>query len=78
VASRFVPDSDSLSTRAPGGSTVAYSATGDVLAEVTVGAGLGAEGSGDRWGMVAGDSVRYRLPGFRVNLIVPTRESLQP
>jgi hypothetical protein len=78
VASRFVPDSDSLAARPPGGTTVAYSATGDVLAEVTVGAGLGAEGSGDRWGMVAGDSVRYRLPGFRVNLIVPTRESLQP
>jgi hypothetical protein len=78
VASRFVPDSDTLSARPASGSTTAYSAEGDVLAEVTVGAGLGPEGAGDRWGMVAGDSVRYRLPGFRVNLIVPTRASLQP
>jgi len=78
VASRFVPDSDTLSARPASGSTVAYSGSGDVLAEVTVGAGLGPEGSGDRWGMVAGDSVRYRLPAFRVNLIVPTRASLQP
>jgi hypothetical protein len=78
VASRFVPDSDTLSTRPAGGSTVAYSATGEVLAEVTVGRGLGEEGAGDRWGMVGGDSVRYRLPGFRVNLIVPTLESVRP
>jgi hypothetical protein len=78
VASRLVPDGDTLAARPASGSTVAYSASGDVLAEVTVGAGLGPEGTGDRWAMVAGDSVRYRLPGFRVNAIVPTRASLQP
>jgi hypothetical protein len=27
--------------------------------------------------MVAGDTVHYRLPSFRVDAIVPTRESLQ-
>lgn len=73
VASRFVADDDSLAALPPGGSTVAFSATGDVLAEVTV-----SEGSGDRWGMVAGDSVRYRLPSFRVDAIVPTLESVRP
>lgn len=73
VASRFVADDDSLAALPRGGSTVAYSEGGDVLAEVTVG-----EGSGERWGMVAGDSVRYRLPSFRVNLIVPTLESVRP
>jgi hypothetical protein len=73
VASRFVADEDSLAAEPPGGTTVAYSESGDVLAEVTVGSG-----TGDRWGMVAGDSVRYRLPGFRVNLIVPTLESVLP
>jgi hypothetical protein len=73
VASRFVPDGDSLATLPPGGSTSAYSAEGDVLAEVTVGSG-----TGDRWGMVAGDSVRYRLPSFRVNAIVPSLESMRP
>jgi len=73
VASRFVADGDSLAALPEGGSTVAYSAGGDVVAEVRVGTG-----TGERWGMVAGDSVRYRLPSFRVNLIVPTLESVQP
>ncbi len=73
VASRFVPDGDSLAALPQGGATVAFSAEGDVLAEVTVGSG-----TGDRWGMVVGDSVRYRLPGFRVNAITPTLESVRP
>lgn len=73
VASRFVADDDSLATLPQGGSTVAFSEAGDVLAEVTIGSG-----SGERWAMVAGDSVRYRLPSFRVDLIVPTLASVQP
>jgi hypothetical protein len=73
VASRFVADDDSLAARPQGGSTVAFSEQGDVLVEVTVG-----EGTGERWAMVAGDSVRYRLPAFRVDLIVPTLESVRP
>ena len=73
VASRFVADEDSLAALPPGASTVAFSEEGDVLAEVTVGSG-----TGERWAMVAGDSVRYRLPSFRVDLIVPGRESVQP
>ncbi len=73
VASRFVPDGDSLAALPQGGRTVAYSADGAVLAEVTVGSG-----TGDRWGMVVGDSVRYRLPAFRVDAVVPTLESLRP
>ena len=73
VASRFVADDDSLAALPAGGSTVAFSEAGDVLAEVTV-----SEGTGERWAMVAGDSVRYRLPSFRVDLIVPTLESVRP
>jgi hypothetical protein len=73
VASRFVPDGDSLAALPQGGATVALSAEGDVLAEVTVGSG-----TGDRWGMVVGDPVRYRLPAFRVNAITPTLESVRP
>ena len=73
VASRFVADDDSLAALPPGGSTVAFSEPGDVLAEVTIG-----EGTGERWATVAGDSVRYRLPSFRVDLIVPTLESVRP
>jgi hypothetical protein len=73
VASRFVADTDSIGMLPAAGSTVAYDGSGAQLAAVTVGGG-----SGDRWGMAAGDSVRYRLPPFRVDLIVPTIESLRP
>jgi len=73
VASSFVADGDSLAAEPPGGTTVAYSESGEVLAEVRVGSG-----TNERWGMVAGDSVRYRLPRFRVDLIVPTLESVRP
>ena len=73
VASRFVADDDSLASLPQGGSTVAFTEAGDVLAEVTIGSG-----TGERWAMVTGDSVRYRLPSFRVDMIVPTLESVQP
>jgi len=72
VASRFVPDDDPLAALPPGGSTTAYSATGDVLAKVTIGGG-----DGDRWAMAQGDSVRYRLASFRIDLITPTEESVE-
>lgn len=73
VASRFVAPGDSIGALPQGGATVAYSASGEQLAAVTVGTG-----SGDRWATAAGDSVRYRIPSFRVDAIVPTLESLRP
>ena len=73
VASRFVAEEDSLAALERGGSTAAYSDLGEVLAEVTVGSG-----DGDRWATVTGDSVLYRLPSFRVDLITPTLESVRP
>ncbi len=73
VASRFAGPADSIGALPQGGITVAYSAAGDRLAAVTVGTG-----TGDRWATAAGDSVRYRIPPFRVDAIVPTRESLRP
>jgi hypothetical protein len=73
VASRFVEATDSIGRLPQAGRTIAYGPNGEQLAEVTVGSG-----SGDRWGMVAGDSVRYRIPSFRVDAIVPTRESIRP
>jgi hypothetical protein len=73
VASRFVAETDSIGRLPAGGTTTAYSESGEQLAAVTVGSG-----SGDRWGMAAGDSVRYRLPPFRVDLIVPRVETLRP
>lgn len=73
VASRFFAPTDSIGLLPQGGRTVAYGASGEQMAEVTVGSG-----SGDRWGMVAGDSVRYRIPPFRVDAIVPTLGSVRP
>jgi hypothetical protein len=73
VGSGIVQDSDSLAALPTGGYTVAYSGSGEVLAEVTIGSG-----TGERWVTVAGDSVLYRIAAFRVNLITPTRESLTP
>jgi len=73
VASRFVYDDDPIAEVEAGGGTVAYSVSGEVLAEVTIGGG-----SGDRWATAAGDSVRYRLPSFRVDMITPEPESLRP
>lgn len=73
VASTVLANDDSLAVLPPGGSTVAYSQGGDVLTEITVGSG-----DGDRWAMAAGDSVRYRIARFRVDLITPTRESVTP
>jgi len=73
VAVGFVAEDDSIGAQPVGGTTVAYSESGDVLAEVTVGSG-----TGERWAMAAGDSVRYRIASFRANLIVPTREAVTP
>jgi hypothetical protein len=73
VASRFVAAADSIGALPRGGTTVAYSASGEQLAAVAVGTG-----SGDRWATAEGDSVRYRIPSFRVDAIVPTLESVRP
>lgn len=73
VASRFIEPGDSIGALPQGGATVAYSASGEQLAAVVVGTG-----SGDRWATAAGDSVRYRLPSFRVDAIVPTLASIRP
>jgi len=73
VAAGFVPDGDSIAALPQGGSTVAYSDSGDVLAHVTIGTG-----TGDRWAMVEGDSIRYKIASFRANLITPTLGSVTP
>jgi hypothetical protein len=73
VASGFAPEGDSIAALPQGGSTVAYSDSDDVLADVTIGSG-----TGDRWAMAAGDSVRYKIASFRANLIVPTLGSVTP
>ena len=73
IASRFVEDGDSIGNSPQGGSTVAYAGSGDVLAEVSIGSG-----ENDLWATVTGDSVTYRLPQFRADLITPRLESIHP
>jgi hypothetical protein len=73
VGAGVLHEEDSLATLPSGGYTVAYSETGAVLAEITIGSG-----TGERWATSAGDSVRYRVGSFRVNLITPTLESVRP
>ena len=45
-----------------GGRTVAYSRTGEVLAEITLGSG-----PGDRWARTTTDEYVYRVSSFRVS-----------
>ncbi|SVA84084.1 uncharacterized protein METZ01_LOCUS136938 [marine metagenome] len=73
IASRFVEDGDSIGNSPQDGSTVAYAGGGDVLAEVSIGSG-----ENDLWATVTGDSVTYRLPQFRADLITPRLESIHP
>ena len=73
IAAGFLTEGDSLVALPQGGATTAFDATGDVLAEVTIGSG-----EGERWARAAGDSITYRLSTFRVGRIAPTREAMTP
>lgn len=72
-ASAILEEGDSIAMLEPGGSTIAYSESGEVLAEVRIGSG-----EADRWGRVPSDSVIYRLPSFRVDRITPERSAVDP
>jgi len=69
MASGFLADSDSIAVLEQGGTTVAYSDTGEVLAEITIGSG-----SGDRWARTVTADYLYRVSSFRVGRVAPTRE----
>ncbi|MDA0329445.1 MAG: DUF4340 domain-containing protein [Gemmatimonadetes bacterium] len=73
VASGFLPEGDSIAALERGGGTIAYSAEGAVLADISVGTG-----QADRWGRTAANDYIYRLTSFRVGRISPTRESARP
>ena len=73
TASGFLAESDSVAMLEQGGSTVAYSDLGEVLARVTMGSG-----ENDRWARVPGEESIYRLPQFRIDRLAPTLESMQP
>jgi hypothetical protein len=73
LAVGFLEEGDSLAVAEQGGITTAYDASGNVVAEVTIGSG-----ESDRWARASGDDVIYRIGSFRVNRITPTRESMEP
>ena len=64
----FLYPGDSLAARPEGGHVLALSASGDTLGQVTLGSG-----DGDRWARTPGDSVTYRLAGWRVDRVAPKR-----
>lgn len=73
VATGFLAEGDSIEALGQGGKTVAYSSTGDVLAEITIGAG-----AGDRWARTMTDEYIYRVSSFRAGRIAPAREDAEP
>ena len=73
TAAGFLTEEDSLFALPQGGSNVAYSTEGDVLAGVTIGSG-----EGERWVRTTGGDIVYRLSTFRVGRVAPTREAVEP
>jgi hypothetical protein len=73
LASGFFEESDSIAALDLETTTTAYSASGEVLAEITVGAGLG-----DRWARTTTDEYMYRVSSFRAGRLAPSKETIEP
>lgn len=73
VATGFLIEGDSISSFEREGVLRAYSASGNELADVSLGGG-----GGDRWARTAGDDYIYRVSSFRIGRVLPTREDLEP
>ena len=73
MASGFLTEGDSVAALDQGGRTVAYSGSGEVLADVTIGSG-----SAERWARTPTDDYVYRISSFRVGRVAPTREDAEP
>jgi hypothetical protein len=71
VATGFLADTDSLATSPLAATVSALSASGEVLAEVTFGAG-----DGDRWARTSRSPDVYRVSSFRAQRVAPTRDSV--
>ena len=68
-ASGFFASADTLP--AQGGALRLFGPSGDTLLDLSLGGG-----SGDRWARVAGDSIIYRMPSWRVDRILPEAGTL--
>ena len=73
VASGFLAEGDSIAGLERAATTTAFDAAGNVVAELTFGAG-----SGDRWARNATDAWAYRVSSFRVNRAAPARDDVRP
>lgn len=73
VASGFVAEGDSIAALPRSSRTIAYDADGQVLADVTIG-----EGVGERWARTSGDEYVYRVSTFRADRVAPPREDVEP
>ena len=73
VASGFVAEGDSIGALPPASTTRAFTADGELLAEVTVG-----EGSGDRWARSTRTDYVYRVSAFRAGRVAPSPEDVEP
>ncbi len=72
VATGFLAEGDSIAALDLESTTRAYSATGEVLAEITIGAG-----DADRWARSTTDDYIYRVSSFRAGRVAPARESAE-
>jgi hypothetical protein len=70
-AAGFMEEGDTLAATPEGAHVLALSASGDTLGQVTLGSG-----KAERWARTPGDSVTYRLAGWRVDRLVPERKTV--
>jgi hypothetical protein len=70
-AAGYFEKGDTLANSPEGARVLALSASGDTLGQVTLGSG-----KADRWARTPGDSVTYRLAGWRVDRLVPERKTV--
>jgi hypothetical protein len=73
VASGFLAEGDSIAGLERTAATTAFDAAGNVVAEVSFGAG-----AGDRWARTSSDDYVYRVSSFRADRVAPPRDEVRP
>jgi len=73
VATGFFEEGDSIASLDQATTTRVYSDSGEVLAEITIGAG-----EADRWARTVSDEYIYRVSSFRAGRVAPTRPTVVP
>jgi hypothetical protein len=73
IATGFLEEGDSIAALDQETTTRAYSDSGDMLAEIRIGAG-----QADRWARTVTDEYIYRVSSFRAGRVAPARETVLP